>query len=215
MQLIFIVVIIFFAIGAYFYNHHKKSKVLPQQIIEVKELIRVLNSSEIEIVFCVYDWDIGITVIEKPVRVNFFGISMFSSENLYFDFEEDIVLFETKSSQLFEIEKSINKKILPKIILDELSDFFNTKLNVMDLDDNDDRPQRFVSVRRVSQRSNKEGVQVSEVLLKGNAVAYESWISLKDHVEELEFVILQWLKDAGEEQNEIIKRFEVYNEPVF
>lgn len=215
MQLIFIVVVIFFIIGFCFYRHHKKSKVLPQQINEVKELIRVLNNSEIEIGFCAYDADIGITVIEKPIRVNVFGISAFGSEDLYNDFEEDLVLFETRSSQLFETGKAINKKLLPKVILDELSDFCNTKLNVMDLDDNDDRPQRFVSVRRVSEISDTDSIKVSEVLLKGNAVAYESWISLKDHVEELEFVILQWLKDAGEEQNEIIKRFEAHPQPVF
>jgi len=214
MQLIIIVVIIFLITGYCFYKHHKKSRILPQQIAEVKELIKVLNSSEIEVGFCIYDSDIGIIVIEKPVRVNVFGISMFSHENLYNDFDEDLILFETKSSQLFETGKSINKKILPKIIVDELADFSNTKLNVMDLDDNDDRPQRFVLVRYGSKRHNEDAVNISEVLLKGNAVAYESWVNLKDHVEELEFVILQWLKDAGEENNEIIRRFEMHSEPV-
>jgi hypothetical protein len=213
MSLIFVVILIFIFIGFYFYNHHKKSKILPEQIIEVKKLIDLLNRSKIEISFCIYDEDVGITIIEKPVSVNFFGISIFSSEPLYLDFEDDLVLFEAKSEQLFELKKSINEKLLPKIVLDELSDFFNNKLSVMEFDDNDDRPKRFVSLKSHVRKKNDDLIlPLSDILLKGDAVAFESWINLKDHVEELEFVILQWLKDTGEDGNEIIKKFETCEE---
>lgn len=211
MSLIIVVILIFIAIGFYFYNHHKKSKILPEQILEVKKLVDVLNRSKIEISFCTYDQDVGMTVIEKPASANVFGISIFSSEKLYRDFEEDLVLFEPKSNQLFEIKNSVNEKLLPKVILEELSDFYNTKLNVMEFDDNDDRPLRFVLLESGLGKEKEDlAVNIPDVILKGNAVAFESWISLKDHVEELEFVILQWLKDLGLEENKIVKQFELH-----
>ncbi len=215
MQLIFIVIIIFSSVGLYFYSHHKKSKILPKQIIEVKELINILNQSELAISFCIYDPDAGVTIIEKPVSVNFFSISKFSSKKLYDDFEDDLVLFEGGSNLLFETKGLTNSKMLPKIILDELSDFQNTKLSIMEFDDNDDRPRRFVAIKSGLWEENKDPeINNSEEFIIGNALAFDNWMNLKDHVEQLEFVISQWLKDAGIEENEIRSKFELHEQKV-
>lgn len=204
MSLILIVVIIFAAIVLFLYKLNKNRRILPKHVAKVQELMHYFNSTRIQISFSVHDLDYGISKTSDTVTCSIFGISGYNDRILNERYEDAIILFDTDSNQLFNVEEFINSDLLPEIIVNELSDFHNLKPGTFDFSDNNDQATDFVLLKTGVWMGDKINGNVE--LMQGHATAFESWSNLRDCVEQLEFVITQWLKNEAKQENEMIEK---------
>jgi hypothetical protein len=185
-------------------------RVLPKHIAKVQELAQYFNSTTIQIIFSVHDLDDGISKTSDPITCSIFGISAFNDKIQNERYEDAIILFDTDSNQLFNVEEFINSGLLPEIIVNELSDFYNLKPGTFEFSDNNDLATDFVLLKTGVWTGDKINGNVE--LMQGHATAFESWSNLRDCVEQLEFVIAQWLKNEANQENFTIEKWKMYQE---
>lgn len=204
MSLILIVVIIFAAIVLFIYKQNKNRRVLPKHIAKVKELAHYFNSTTIQINFSVHDLDDGISKTSDTITCSIFGISAYNNKILNERYEDAIILFDPDSNQLFNVEEFINSGLLPEIIVNELADFYNIKPETFEFSDNNDLATDFVLLKTGVWMGDKINGNIE--LMQGHAIAFESWSNLRDCVEQLEFVITQWLKNEAGVENVTVEK---------
>ena len=203
MSLILVVVIIFATIVFILFRLNKGRRILPTQIAKVNELVHYFNSTRIQIDFSVHDLDYRISKTSETISCSVFGISAYKNKVLNERYEDAIILFDADSNQLFDVEEFINSGLLPKIIVNELSDFLNLKPETYEFSDNSDLATDFVLLKTGVWLGDKINGDVE--LMRGDAPAFESWSNLRDGVEQLEFVITQWLENEAKQERKVIE----------
>lgn len=188
-----------------------KNHIKTKQIEHVCSLIEELNKPKIRIMFNKYGENGSYSGSGFGLTYNIFEIGSYSSiDPKGFDtaYEAEKILFEKSSNQIIDVARFIDHPLTPKLIADELMNFYTSSAHIIRPGSNDKDLENFVGIRTgiwteytvfdPSQQGN---------LIIGNAPAMLSWLSLKKHSSNLKLAIGRWMSDNGIDETNIREDF--------
>ena len=187
-------------------KNHLKTK----QIDHVCSLIEYLNSTKISISFSTYKGGGAYVGTGHGVKFNIFEIGKYEeleSKGFNLEFEDERVLFNKKCNQIFDIGKYIDSPLTPRGIADELLNFYNSQCFILRYEEIVEDAdfieiESDVMIDSVIFNKKTEGA-----LISGNAIAFASWLNLKEYSKNLKKIIGQWLIENGIKENNIRQDF--------
>lgn len=196
-----------FRIQKLFARNHIKAK----QVDHVCNLIELLNNSEITVGFSTYNKDGGYASHGISILFNIFELGSYDkieSGGSNIKYNDERVLFDSKSNQILDVKKYVDHPLTPKKIADELLNFHNSYYFYIDNQDPNINLKEFVLIRtnifneKTVMNSTEKGS-----LIEGTAVAFLSWENLKAYSINLKLTIAQWLNENGISDNNIREDF--------
>ncbi|MBL7933097.1 MAG: hypothetical protein JNL60_14420 [Bacteroidia bacterium] len=173
----------------YFQNKRKQRRkdLYPLQVKVLSELLREMrtNKLSLHVVQNAEPKEVGsITVSEVAQSLDASG--EFSKEKY-----DDHKLFIAKGAEpLPGLSKYIGNGILPKDIRSELKDFQSTKFEKVSIGNT----PCFVLA------PNGQRLMSNEVLLQGNADAFESWLTFRERANNIEYMVQQWVAENSPQE---------------
>lgn len=187
--LIFIFVLIAVSSCLYIYKKIKhKQKILPQQRNLLFHLILDLQKKRHDVLF----FNNGSAT--KPITFSLLDKHIFLNrkhEPLKAKHDDHRILFTNATEQVIDFDKYIKSDFFPKEISDELKLFHNTSYEVI-------KPphEYFIIITDVKDETENYKINYDK-LYEGNAEAFDSWLTFKESAQNLQYVILQWIRDNG------------------
>lgn len=188
-----------------------KNHIRTKQIDHVCELIRELNEVKIQATFSTYDKGGAYSGTGHGLWFNIFEIGSYDEiepQGLNKDYENEVVLFDTKSNQIMQLKGYINHPLTPKPIADELLLFYNRGGTFLEAGRDDNYLNKFVVLHtgiwedRVVFKTSNKGF-----LIQGNANVFTTWLNLKNHSKSLKIIIGNWLIENGITENNMREDF--------
>lgn len=185
-----------------FLKNHTQSK----QVEMVSLLVQNLNQSKISIEGWFYNktggggssWDLRYNIFEiGDLRDKNEKSSLGMTTNLN-EYDEKAVLFDRKTNQIWDIKSFIDNPFMPKKIADELINFYSSIFEIVKIEDLQKNEEEIVMLKsRIFEKGRIHEELNEGTLIKGNAVALESWLNLKSFAANLTEQINKWFKDNG------------------
>jgi len=195
-----------FKINRKFAWNHLRTK----QIDHICELIEYLNKTKISITFSTYSGGGAYSGSGNSVLFNIFEIGRYDiieQNGLNSEYEEEPVLFYHKCNQIFDISNFIDSPLIPRKIADELLNFHNTKCFIL-RNNEIETNSNFVELQtEILDKNSIFNEKVEGSLIQGNAIAFASWLNLKEYSNSIKKVIGTWLIDNGIKDNNIRQDF--------
>ena len=127
-----IAIVAIFTVGiAYFINQKiGRNHLLERQVDHVISLLEKINESNIEILFATYTDGGSIGATGFSIACNIFEIGNYEdgtgNREYSIQYEQEQILFDSKTNQLIDIKKYIDHPLTPRLIANELLNFYNT-----------------------------------------------------------------------------------------
>jgi hypothetical protein len=185
-----------------FLKNHTKSK----QVEMMSSLVQNLNQSKISIEGWFYNetggggssWDLRYNIFEIGDLKNKNGKSDLGMSTNLNEYDDKAVLFNRKTNQIWDIKSFIDNPFIPKKIADELINFYSSNFEIVRVEDLQKNEEEIVMLKSKIFEEGRIHEELNEgTLIKGNAVALNSWLSLKSFASNLTETITKWFKDNG------------------
>jgi len=185
-----------------FLKTHTQSK----QVEMMSQLVQNLNQSKISIESWFYNktggggssWDLRYNIFEIGDLKDKNEISSLGMSTNLNEYDDNSVLFDRKTNQIWDIKSFIDNPFIPKKIADELINFYSSNFEVVKIDDLQKNEEEIVILKSGIFEEGRIHEELNEkVLIKGNATALMSWLNLKSFAANLTEQINKWFKDNG------------------
>lgn len=173
----------------YFQNKRKQRRkdLYPLQVKVLSELLREMRTNKLalHIMHGKEQKEVALITVSEVAR-SLDTPGEFSKE----EYDDHKLLIKKGTEPLPGLSKYIGNGILPKDIRSELKDFQNTKFEKVSIG----------STACFVLAPIGEPLLSEDVLLQGNADAFESWLSFRERANNIEFMVQQWVSENSPEE---------------
>lgn len=182
-----------------------KNQTKSKQVEMMSQLVQNLNQSKITIEGWFYNktggggssWDKQYNIFEIGDLKDKNEISLSMSLNLN-EYDENAVLFDRNTNQIWNIKSFIDNPFIPKTIADELMNFYSSSFEIIAIDDLQKNEEEIVMLKSGIFEDGRIREELRDgMLIKGNAIALKSWLNLKSFASNLTQQINKWFVNNG------------------
>jgi hypothetical protein len=190
-------------------NQFGRSHLKTKQIDHVCDIIKTLNESKIEVTFKTAK-NGSSTGTGFALQLNIFEIAKYDDiepNGLNRKYEDEKVLFDSKSNQILDIKQYIDNPLTPRDIADELLKFHTSIAESIEAKMAAIKLENYVEIRTGIFNENFFLKETRPKLINGNAPCMNTWFDLKESAKYLKISIGNWLIENGINENNMREDF--------
>lgn len=190
-------------------NQFGRSHLKTKQIDHVCNIIKTLNESKIEVTFKTTQNN-GSVGKGFALQLNIFEIAKYDDiepNGMNRKYEDEKVLFDSKSNQILDIKQYIDNPLTPRAIADELLKFHTSIAGSIEVKVATIEIENYVEIRTGIFNEIFFLKDMRPILIKGNAPCMNTWLDLKESAKYLKISIGNWLIENGINENNMREDF--------